>query len=84
MRGHGITTVGLTLDEMFDVSLNMEDNARVLWEALAIGQAQVIEPDVIARRAQERSAGGGTARALRFYANLEAPEAEQRHMELRR
>ncbi len=84
MQGHGITTVGLTLDEMFDVSVNMEDNARVLWEALAIGDVRYVAPEVIAEHMATRRKEGTTARALRYYANLEAPTDAQRHFELDR
>jgi ribulose-5-phosphate 4-epimerase/fuculose-1-phosphate aldolase len=79
MRGHGITVVGNTLDEMFYNAMVMEDNARILWEASALGQPRPIPPAQIAPMAaiQENQQVG--RRALLYYANLEASAAAQRH-----
>jgi ribulose-5-phosphate 4-epimerase/fuculose-1-phosphate aldolase len=79
MRGHGITVVGNTLDEMFYNAMVMEDNARILWEASALGQPKVIPPTQIPAMAaiQENQKVG--RRALLYFANLEASAEAQRH-----
>ncbi len=77
MRGHGITVVGNTLAEMFYHAMALEENARVLWEASAIGTPKVIPPGQAAELATLQV---GMARALRYFANLEAPDGEQQHL----
>ncbi len=84
MQGHGITTCGLTLDEMFDVSLSMEENAQILWEALSIGDVRYVPPEIIEEHMTTRRKEGTTARSLRYFANLESPTDAQRHFELDR
>lgn len=81
MRGHGITVVGNTLDEMFNNAIVLEDNARVLWEASALGKPLVIPPEQIAPLAAIIEGNRAPFRPLRYYANLEAPtrEAQQHH-----
>lgn len=79
MRGHGITVVGNTLEEMFYLAMVLEENARVLWEASALGTPKPLPADRLAEMIaiQERAAVG--ARAFQYYANLEAPDDAQRH-----
>lgn len=44
MRWHGITVVGTTLEEMFERALFLEENARLLWEASALGTPLPVPP----------------------------------------
>jgi hypothetical protein len=69
---------------MFDISVNLEDNARLLWEALAIGRANVIDSETLAELADDRLARGTMARTLGYFANLEAGDSEQQFIETRR
>ena len=79
MRSHGITVVGNTLDEMFYNAMVLEDNARVLWEASALGQPKPIPPaELPAMQAIQQSVQVGR-RALQYYANLEATKDAQQH-----
>jgi ribulose-5-phosphate 4-epimerase/fuculose-1-phosphate aldolase len=77
MRGHGITVVGNTLAEMFYHAMALEENARVLWEASAIGAPKVISPGQAAELSPLLT---GIARPLRYFANLETSYEEQRHL----
>jgi ribulose-5-phosphate 4-epimerase/fuculose-1-phosphate aldolase len=79
MRGHGITVVGHTLDEMFYNAMVMEDNARILWEASALGRPKVIPPEQIPAMATIQAKQKVGVRALQYFANLEAATDEQRH-----
>lgn len=78
MRWHGITVVGLTLEEMFERALFMEENARLLWEASALGTPLPVPaagyPAMEANRAGRRSGD----RTFNYYANLERPVDQQR------
>ena len=73
MRWHGSTVVGRTIDEMFDRAWVIEENARLFWEANAIGNIVPVP------RGVTREAPGGAARTLNYYANLERPAGYQRH-----
>ena len=79
MRGHGITVVGNTLDEMFYNAITLEDNARILWEASALGRPKVVPPEQIPPMAAIQQKVKVGRRALQYYANLEAPKDAQRH-----
>jgi ribulose-5-phosphate 4-epimerase/fuculose-1-phosphate aldolase len=81
MRWHGITVVGDTLEEMFDRALAMEMNARILWEARALGPESLLtlEP---ANLAIGRSVSNAerSNRTYNYYANLER-ETDEQHQE---
>src|SRR5437868_3156713 len=79
MRGHGITVVGNTLDEMFYTAMVLEDNARILWEASALGRPKVIAPEQITPMAAIQASVQVGKRALQYFANLEASKEQQRH-----
>ncbi|HZU07312.1 MAG TPA: class II aldolase/adducin family protein [Chloroflexota bacterium] len=83
MRGHGITVVGHTLEEMFHNAMVLEDNARVLWEASVLGQPRPIPPEQIPSLAAILEGVRAPARSLRYFANLEAPADAQRHAQNR-
>jgi ribulose-5-phosphate 4-epimerase/fuculose-1-phosphate aldolase len=77
MRWHGATVVGHTLEEMFTRAVALEENARLLWEARAIGAP--IPLDV--RLAERQTAGPGIhERTFNYYANLERGADQQRHV----
>jgi ribulose-5-phosphate 4-epimerase/fuculose-1-phosphate aldolase len=77
MRWHGATVVGTTLEEMFTRSVALEENARLLWAARALGKP--IPLDVAA--AQSQTAGPGiNERTFNYYANLERSADDQRHV----
>jgi len=77
MRWHGITVVGDTLEEMFERALFMEENARMLWEASALGRPIPVPAEAMATHARRGGMRPG-ARTFTYFANLEAPPAEQR------
>ena len=79
MRGHGNTVVGNTLEEMFNNALVLEDNARVLWEANALGTPMVIPQAQIEPLAAIIEGNKAPFRPLRYYANLETPTDQQEH-----
>ncbi len=79
MRGHGITVVGDTLDEMFYNAMVLEDNARILWEASALGRPKVIAPEQVPPMAAIQQSVKAGKRALQYFANLEASKEQQRH-----
>lgn len=75
MRWHGITVVGQTLEQMFMRAVSLEENARLLWEARAMG-GEILTYDVGA--AEPDSANLTTAvRTFNYYVNLERGEDEQ-------
>jgi len=72
MRWHGITVVGNTLEEMFDRALAMELNARILWEARALGPESllILEPTKLELGFAVSNPERGN-RTFNYYANLE-------------
>jgi ribulose-5-phosphate 4-epimerase/fuculose-1-phosphate aldolase len=79
MRWHGITVVGDTLEEMFQRAYFIEENARLLWEASALGAPMPLPPEGI-RGMVEHGSGTRTAvRTFTYFANLEAPTERQVH-----
>jgi ribulose-5-phosphate 4-epimerase/fuculose-1-phosphate aldolase len=79
MRGHGITVVGRTLEEMFKNAVTLEENARILWEATALAPPKLIPLDLLQEVADDTESVRSDARAFQYYVNLEAPEGAQRH-----
>lgn len=79
MRGHGITVVGDTLDEMFHNAVVLEDNARILWEASALGHPMIIPAEQAVTLARIIEDIRAPARALQYHANLEASREAQQH-----
>jgi ribulose-5-phosphate 4-epimerase/fuculose-1-phosphate aldolase len=79
MRGHGITVVGDTLEEMFNNAIVLEDNARILWEASHLGQPLTIPQEQIGSLAAIVEGNKAPFRPLRYYANLEAASGQQEH-----
>ncbi|HLG72646.1 MAG TPA: class II aldolase/adducin family protein [Chloroflexota bacterium] len=77
MRWHGITIVGVTLEEMFTRAVNLEENASLLWEARAIG---TLLPLDVSRAAVDAANPLVSARTFNYYVNLERGEADQRHV----
>lgn len=45
IRGHGAVVVGKTVVDCFMACVYLEDNARQLWRALAVGQPRPITPE---------------------------------------
>jgi ribulose-5-phosphate 4-epimerase/fuculose-1-phosphate aldolase len=79
MRGHGITVVGRTLEEMFKNAVTLEENARILWEATALAPPKLIPLDLLQEVADATESVRSDARAFQYYVNLEAPDGAQRH-----
>ena len=79
MRGHGNTVVGNTLEEMFNNAIVLEDNARILWEASALGPPLVIPSAQIDPLAAIIEGNKAPFRPLRYYANLESAAEQQEH-----
>jgi ribulose-5-phosphate 4-epimerase/fuculose-1-phosphate aldolase len=77
MRGHGITVVGETLAALFYAAMALEENARVLWEASALGAPRPIPADQLPAMADTLETVRADERALQYFANLEASEGEQ-------
>ena len=77
MRWHGATVVGDTLEEMFNRAVSLEDNARLLWEARAIGNPLPLDVTAAARDTANPMV---SARTFNYYVNLERPLDQQRHM----
>ena len=77
MRWHGVTVVGETLEEMFTRAVSLEDNARLLWEARAIGKPLLLD---VAEAARDTANPMVAARTLSYHVNLERPLDQQRHM----
>jgi len=76
MRWHGITVVGLTIEEMFNRAIMLEENARLLWEARQIGRPLPL--DLAA--ANQASAGPAVdVRTFNYHVNLERAVEDQRH-----
>jgi ribulose-5-phosphate 4-epimerase/fuculose-1-phosphate aldolase len=78
MRWHGVTVVGLTLEEMFTRAVMLEENARLLWEARALGT-----PLPLPREALPMSPTTGqeetSVRTFLYYTNAERATDEQIH-----
>ncbi len=72
MRWHGSTVVGQTLEEMFDRAWTIEQNARLLWQASAIGDTVPV-PETLSFRP------GTNTRTLNYFTNLERPAEAQLH-----
>ena len=79
MRGHGVTVGGRSLEETFYLATLIEDNARVLWEASALGTPRPIPPELLPEMIDIRERGRWDKRAFQYYANLEAPREAQHH-----
>jgi ribulose-5-phosphate 4-epimerase/fuculose-1-phosphate aldolase len=79
MRGHGITVVGRTLEEMFKNAVTLEENARILWEATAVGPPKLIPRDLLEEAAEATESVRSDARTFQYYVNLEAADGAQRH-----
>jgi len=79
MRWHGITVVGVTLEEMFERALFMEENARLLWEASALGTPLPVPPEGFPAMESNRAGRQPGARTFNYYANLERPVDQQVH-----
>lgn len=77
MRWHGTTMVGLTLEEMFQRALALEDNARLLWEARALGPVLPLPAPTDPRGDVDRSES--SRRTFGYWTNLERPLDEQIH-----
>jgi len=76
MRWHGITVVGRTIEEMFNRTIMLEENARLLWEARQIGSPLALD----VRAAGETAAGPAIdVRTFNYHVNLERALEEQRH-----
>lgn len=54
LRGHGVTVVGKTVEEVFFLSVCMEENARRYYQALAVG-----EPKPLSEEEQRDLIGSG-------------------------
>jgi ribulose-5-phosphate 4-epimerase/fuculose-1-phosphate aldolase len=77
MRWHGITVVGLTLEQMFERAYFIEENARLLWEEKVLGRPMPIPPDGIQRMLTTRGEVRPGARTFNYFANLErSPDAQ--------
>jgi ribulose-5-phosphate 4-epimerase/fuculose-1-phosphate aldolase len=77
MRWHGTTMVGLTLEEMFQRAVALEDNARLLWEARALGPVLPLLPASHPQSDVDRSES--SRRTFGYWTNLERPLEEQVH-----
>ncbi len=78
MRWHGITVVGRTLEEMFTRAVSLEDNARLLWEARALGPVMPLPMEAV--RGRPGGAKDETlVRTFLYYTNLEKPFDDQIH-----
>lgn len=77
MRWHGITIVGLTLEQMFERSLFIEENARLLWEARALGGVMPVPPAGFPNMDANRAGRKPGDRTFNYYANLERPVDQQ-------
>ena len=77
MRWHGITVVGLTVEQMFERALFIEENARLLWEATALGGALPVPPEGFPNMDANRAGRAPGDRTFNYYANLERPVDEQ-------
>lgn len=79
MRGHGATVVGETIEEMFYLTIALEDNARTLWEACMLGKPEVLTDEDLARRDGDPPAVSWDGFVFDYYAGLEAASGEQTH-----
>jgi len=77
MRWHGTTMVGLTLEEMFQRAVALEDNARLLWEARALGPVLPLAPASHPQGDVDRSES--SRRTFGYWTNLEKGIDEQIH-----
>jgi ribulose-5-phosphate 4-epimerase/fuculose-1-phosphate aldolase len=77
MRWHGITVVGRTLEEMFTRALALEENARILWEARAMGKALPVPPD--GPKIPPTGEHETYRRTFIFHTNVERSADEQLH-----
>jgi ribulose-5-phosphate 4-epimerase/fuculose-1-phosphate aldolase len=77
MRWHGITVVGDTLEQMFERSLFIEENARLLWEASALGTPMPVPPAGYPAMDANRAGRRPGDRTFNYYANLERPIDQQ-------
>ena len=77
MRWHGATVVGQTLEEMFTRSFALEENARLLWEARALGKTVPLD---VATATLDTAGPGINERTFNYYANLERDADQQRHV----
>jgi len=77
MRWHGATMVGDTLEEMFTRSFALEENARLLWEACALGKPIPLD---VATASLDTAGPGINERTFNYYANLERDADQQRHV----
>ena len=78
MRWHGATVVGLTLEEMFTRAVMMDENARLLWEARALGTVLPLPKEALPTTpstGQEET----SRRTFIYYTNSERPREEQVH-----
>lgn len=79
MRWHGITVVGDTLEDMFTRAVSMEDNARLLWEAMSIGKPIPVDwSRITPGHSGLPGTPGSSLRTFEYYANLERDKTEQR------
>jgi len=77
MRWHGITVVGDTLEQMFERALFIEENARLQWEASALGTPMPVPPAGFPSMDENRAGRRPGDRTFNYYANLERPVEEQ-------
>ena len=78
MRWHGVTVVGLTLEEMFTRAVMLEENARILWESRALGTPLPLPRDVLPT-APTTGREETSVRTFIYYTNPERGIDEQVH-----
>jgi len=78
MRWHGVTVVGLTLEEMFTRAVMLEENARILWEARALGTPLPLPREALPT-APTTGAEETSVRTFIYYTNPERDVDEQVH-----
>lgn len=78
MRWHGITVVGRTLEEMFARAVSLEENARILWEARALGGAIPLPVHAIAA-GPKTGTDETLLRTFVYHTNLERATDDQIH-----
>ena len=79
MRWHGTTIVGLTLDEMFTRAVMLEENARILWEARALGGSILRVPDAAVAERERTGHEETYVRTLIYHSNLEREIGDEIH-----
>lgn len=77
MRWHGITVVGDTLEEMFERSVFIEENARLIYEANSLGRVVPVPDDAYPAMTTDRGGTRAAARTFNYYANLERSYEDQ-------